>query len=62
MNCVESFQTVLDGLTMIISNLCEAASLMTLFSTSGVNSTGLSFLGFSFDVMKVKKKTVKAVY
>ena len=56
LDCVQSFQTVLDGLTSIVSNLYETDYLMNSFYTYGVNYTGLTILGYSFYAMELKTK------
>ena len=62
LDCVDSLQIILVGLTRIIYNLCETASLMNSFSACAENSIGLPIIGSSFDVVQVKtKKNVESV-
>ena len=44
--CFESLQNLFYVLTRRLSNLCETASLVTSYSTSGVKSISLPILGY----------------
>ena len=55
LDCVEAFQTLIDGLTCIIYNIFESDHLTTSFYNSEVNSIGLTILGSSFYVIIMKE-------
>ena len=53
---VESLQTLFDGLTISMSNLCQTESQITSSSIFGVNSIRLTVLGSSLVRMDSKAK------
>ena len=56
LDCVETIQTLFDGLTRVFYSLCETASLKTLCSTSWVKYIGLHVLGSLFSLMEPNEK------
>ena len=53
---VESIQTLFDGLTIGLSDLCDTASLITSSSASGLKTIGFPVIGYSFFHMEEKAK------
>ena len=54
--CVESVQTIFDGLTIGLFNLCDTDSLITSSLTSGVKYIALPVLGSYLVYMDAKEK------
>ena len=54
--CVESFQSLFDGMTRGLSKFCEIVSLINLSSTSGLNPLDFLFLFPPFVHMKENSK------
>ena len=61
MVCVESIQTLFDGLTRSMTNFCDTVSLITSYSTYGLKSIGLPVLG-SFLVHTEAKENLNVEY
>ena len=59
--CVESIQTLFDGLTRSMTNFCDTVSLITSYSTYGLKSIGLPVLG-SFLVHTEAKENLNVEY